>query len=95
MFTIIAATAEPERSVIRERVVARLEYARANGTKSGWPIGHPRVIFHHDQVAALRSVGLSWRQIAARHPASSTAVRRRALNTPPDASQPCQNPLSF
>ena len=35
MFTIIAAMAELERSVIRERVVAGMEYARARGTKFG------------------------------------------------------------
>src|SRR6202030_2497499 len=35
MFTIIAAMAELERSVIRERVSAGLDYARQNGTKSG------------------------------------------------------------
>src|SRR5216684_2589711 len=35
MFTIIAAMAELERSVIRERVIAGLDYAREHGTKSG------------------------------------------------------------
>ena len=35
MFTIIAAMAELERSVIRERVQAGLDYAKRNGTKSG------------------------------------------------------------
>lgn len=42
MFTIIAAMAELERSVIRERVMAGLEYARAHGTKSGRPVGRPK-----------------------------------------------------
>jgi DNA invertase Pin-like site-specific DNA recombinase len=44
MFTIIAAMAELERSMIRERVVARMDYARLRGTKSGKPIGRPRVL---------------------------------------------------
>jgi DNA invertase Pin-like site-specific DNA recombinase len=35
MFTIIAAMAELEHSIIRERVAARVEYARRNGTGSG------------------------------------------------------------
>ena len=35
MFTIIAAMAELERSVIRERVLAGVEYAKRNGTRSG------------------------------------------------------------
>ena len=41
MFTIIAAMAELERNVIRERVQAGIDYARQNGTKSGRPIGRP------------------------------------------------------
>jgi DNA invertase Pin-like site-specific DNA recombinase len=83
MFTIIAAMAELERSVIRERVVAGLDYARANGTKSGRPIGRPRVPLHRDQVVPLRDDGLSWRQIAARLDASRSAVRR-AFHSPLD-----------
>jgi DNA invertase Pin-like site-specific DNA recombinase len=38
-FTIIAAMAEWERNVIRERVIAGLDYAQAHGTKSGKPVG--------------------------------------------------------
>ena len=41
MFTIIAAMAELERNIIRERVVAGLDHARRNGTKSGRPVGRP------------------------------------------------------
>ena len=76
MFTMIAALAELERSAIRERVVAGLDYARANGTKSGRPIGRPRVLLRRDQVEPLRSEGLSWRQIGVRLNASPSAVRR-------------------
>ena len=50
MFTIIAAMAELERSVIRDRVRAGLEYARQHGTKSGRAIGRPRAVFRQDQV---------------------------------------------
>lgn len=75
--------AELERSVIRERVVAGLDFARANGTKSGRSIGRPRVLLSRDQVDPLRSDGLSWRQIAARLNASPSAVRH-AFYSPPD-----------
>ena len=51
MFTIIAAMAELERSVIRERVAAGLEYARHHGTRSGKAVGRPRVVFKRDEVA--------------------------------------------
>src|SRR6266705_27819 len=44
MFTIIAAMAELERSVIRERVVAGLEHARQYGTRSGRPVGRPAAV---------------------------------------------------
>jgi hypothetical protein len=53
MFTIIGAMAELERSVIRDRVMAGLEYARKHGTKSGRSIGRPRVLFRRDQVKEL------------------------------------------
>ncbi len=64
MFTIIAAMAELERSVIRERVMAGLEYAREHGTKSGRPVGRPKRIFDRDQVLRLRARGFSLRSIA-------------------------------
>src|SRR6516164_1764862 len=66
MFTIIAAMAELERDVIRERTAAGLEYARRHGTKSGKPIGRPKVVFPRDQVLQLHREGLSGREIARR-----------------------------
>jgi DNA invertase Pin-like site-specific DNA recombinase len=66
MFTIIAAMAELERSVIQERVAAGLEYARQHGTRSGKAVGRPRAVFRRDEVAELRQQGLSLRQIAAK-----------------------------
>jgi DNA invertase Pin-like site-specific DNA recombinase len=65
MFTIIGAMAELERSVIRERVQAGLDYARKNGTRSGKAIGRPRRIFDREKVCRLRETGLSIPKIAA------------------------------
>ena len=76
MFTIIAAMAELERSVIRERVIAGMEYARQHGTKSGKPVGRPRAVFRRDQIEELREQGLSWRQIGRRLGVSATTIRR-------------------
>jgi DNA invertase Pin-like site-specific DNA recombinase len=76
MFTIIAAMAELERSVIRERILAGMEYARLRGTKSGKPVGRPRAIFRRDEARELRGQGLSWRQIARKLGVSATTVRR-------------------
>jgi|SRR5579871_3737362 len=64
MFTIIGAMAELERSVIRERVIAGMEYARRHGTKSGNAIGRPKRIFDRAEVLRLRSTGMSIEMIA-------------------------------
>jgi DNA invertase Pin-like site-specific DNA recombinase len=64
IFTIIAAMAELERSVIRERVQAGLDYAKRNGTKSGKAIGRPRRVFDREEVARLRHGGASIEGIA-------------------------------
>lgn len=76
MFTIIAAMAELERGIIRERVVSGLEHARRNGTRSGRSVGRPKVVFRRDQVQELRDQGKSWRQIARECGAGVTTVRR-------------------
>lgn len=64
MFTIIGAMAELERNVIRERVMAGLEYARQHGTKSGKAVGRPKRIFDRAEVVRLRESGLSIEKIA-------------------------------
>jgi DNA invertase Pin-like site-specific DNA recombinase len=76
MFTIIAAMAELERDVIRERTAAGLEYARQHGTKSGKPIGRPKAVFRHDQVLQLHGEGLSGREIARKLGVGEGTVRR-------------------
>lgn len=43
MFQMLGVFAEFERSMIQERVRSGLARARAHGTKSGRPIGRPRV----------------------------------------------------
>ena len=76
MFTIIAAIAELERNIIRERVVAGLNYAHTNGTRSGKPVGRPRKIFRHDLVFELRNQDMPWRPIAKICGVGVTTVRR-------------------
>jgi DNA invertase Pin-like site-specific DNA recombinase len=76
MFTIIAAMAELERSVIKERVQAGIDYARKNGTKSGKAIGRPRAVFDRAAVDALVKTGLSLRQVARKLGVGATTVRR-------------------
>jgi DNA invertase Pin-like site-specific DNA recombinase len=76
MFTVIAAVAELERCVIRERVQAGLDYARKNGTKSGRAIGRPRAVFNRGAAADLQASGLSLRQIARKLGVSEKTIRR-------------------
>jgi DNA invertase Pin-like site-specific DNA recombinase len=60
VFTILGAVAELERSLIVERVKARLRNARAKGKR----LGRPRVILDVYRIAELREGGRSWPQIA-------------------------------
>jgi DNA invertase Pin-like site-specific DNA recombinase len=76
MFAIIAAMAQLERSIIRERVQAGIAHARIRGTKSGKPIGRPRAVFDRSQAAELRAEGMSWGKIAKKLGTTVTSVRR-------------------
>ena len=60
MFQIIGAMAEFERALIQERVRAGLRNARAKGKR----LGRPRVAVDASQIARLRSLGASWRDIS-------------------------------
>ena len=73
LFHVLAAIAEFERDLIRDRVVAGLRRAKAQGRR----LGRPRR--HHVDVAearALVAAGLSLRAIARRLHAHPMAVRR-------------------
>ena len=76
VISILAVIARQERIRIQERLRAGLERARAHGTRSGRPVGRPRVIFRHDHVFELRNQGQSWRQIAKICGVGATTVRR-------------------
>ena len=51
VFTVLAAVAELERSLIRERVIMGLERA----TRQGERLGRPRSLLDRERVAALRA----------------------------------------
>jgi len=59
MFGIMASLAEFERELIRERVRAGLEAARARGKR----LGRPQLHLDVHRIAALRDQGRSWRSI--------------------------------
>jgi len=60
LFTIVAAVAQLERDLIRERVCAGIRNARAAGKS----LGRPRRIVDSDVIARTRSEGASVRQIS-------------------------------
>ena len=81
VIAILGTIAKQERLRISERVRAGLDRARLQGTRSGKPIGRPRIIFQRDEVPRLREQGLSWRQIAKKTGASVASVRRACKNS--------------
>src|SRR5215831_1652229 len=67
---ILAALAELEREIIRERAVAGVKAARANGKQ----LGRPRHVFRRDEAVRLRAEGMAWRKIAAKLGVPVTSV---------------------
>lgn len=71
MLHVMAAFAELEREMIRERTKAGVKSSRAKGTK--W--GRPERVFKRDLAAEMRSAGISWRAIAKELGVPFTTVR--------------------
>lgn len=72
VFTIVAAVAELERSLIQERVRAGVQRARADGKR----FGRPRVGFDYRRAQDLNAAGQSVRQIATALGVSRSTVQR-------------------
>jgi DNA invertase Pin-like site-specific DNA recombinase len=72
VFTVIAAVAELERSIIRERVIMGLERAKRQGKR----LGRPRTLVDRERVTDLRAKGFSLRQIAIELRVSKDKVAR-------------------
>src|SRR4051794_13576226 len=62
LFTIVAAMAEMERSILIERVRAGMATAKAKGKS----VGRPNKVFRRDKAIQMRAEGLSWRVISMR-----------------------------
>ena len=76
LIAILGTIAKQERLRISERVRAGLNRARVHGTRSGQPVGRPKVVFQRAQVLELRNQGKSWREIARYCRVGVTTVRR-------------------
>jgi len=79
VYTVIAAVAELERSLIRERVIMGLQRAKAQGKRLGRPSGTKASV---KKIQKLKSQGLSIRQIASEMKVSKSTVSR-LLNSVP------------
>ena len=76
IISLLASLAKQERTPISERIKAGLARAKSGGTRSGQPIGRPRVVFCRDLVIELRGQGLSWNAIARKMGVSKSSIRR-------------------
>lgn len=72
VFTVIAAVAELERSIIKERVVMGLARAKGQGKR----LGRPQKFVSETKVQQLAADGLSLREIGQRMGVSHTKVAR-------------------
>ena len=73
LFTIVAAVAQLERDLIRERVTAGIRNARAAGKQ----LGRPTRIVDREQILRLRAEGASIEKIAATVGVGYGTVRKR------------------
>ena len=78
MFGMLSVFSEFERAIIQERIAAGMARAKAKGTKSGKPIGRPRIAAPiKDRIrAAHRAGGASLRDLAAQFGVGRETVRR-------------------
>jgi DNA invertase Pin-like site-specific DNA recombinase len=78
MFGMLSVFAEFERAIIRERIAAGMARAKAKGTKSGKPIGRPRI--DSRTKTAIRSAytagGVGLRKVAEQFGVGPETVRR-------------------
>jgi len=74
VYTVIAAVAELERSLIRERVVMGLQRAKAQGKR----LGRPAAAIDPAEVQGLREQGMSFRAIARQFGVSHPTVMAAA-----------------
>jgi len=84
LFVIVAAVAQLERDLIRERVTAGVRNARAAGKQ----LGRPKRIVDSEKVRRLRATGMPLRQIAKKLGVSYSTVRDRLENNGFKSSPP-------
>jgi putative DNA-invertase from lambdoid prophage Rac len=79
---ILVAVAQLERDQIRERVRSGVRRAKEEGTRSGKPIGRPRIEVSEAAASDARERnknGCSWAQLAREKGVAETTLRRAAM----------------
>jgi DNA invertase Pin-like site-specific DNA recombinase len=101
LLQLLAAVAEFERSLIRERVKAGLAHAKANGTRSGKPIGGQETsIWDRQKAYDDRMAGASWQYLVTKYDVPQSTIRkgivryakRMKLPLPPVGEEHVPNP---
>lgn len=80
MFTIASGLAKVERRKLSRRTKAGMARAKAQGTKSGRPIGRPPNPASTDQLIELRSQGFSLKQIGQKVGMTKAGICKRLRN---------------
>ena len=94
MIAVAAWIAKQERIRISERVRAGLRRVKEHGTKSGRPVGRPRVVVDRKRICQFRDEEqLSWAEIARKLHSNSGTIRRVYMGAVAP-SHACQNPLA-
>lgn len=83
VYTVIAAVAELERELIRERVVMGLQRAKANGKQ----LGRPKVTVDAHRVSRLRAEGRSWSDISRELRVGKGTAQRAFYNLPKNPTE--------
>lgn len=92
VIAILGTVAKQERVRIQERVQAGMDRVKVQGTRSGRPVGRPRVIVDAERVVHLRDTEhLPWPEIG-RRTRSSSATARRVYAAAIGRAQNGQNP---
>ena len=77
MFQMMGVFAELERSIITDRINAGIARAKRNGTRTGRPIGRPRVPPNTiSKIQKLREEGMSYSRISKRTGVSTSKISR-------------------
>jgi putative DNA-invertase from lambdoid prophage Rac len=75
LLQLLAAVAEFERALIKERTKAAMNHAREHGTKSGKPIGGREAVYDREAAYQDRLAGRPWAWLSEKYGAAQSTLR--------------------